>query len=472
VITLNKVIETGKSSNVETDRHMHLSWDQFRRIKEDYERLFDQLICTDPDRVRSMHEELVMLSKEVELGWNLKQDQLEDLTDILHHENYNATGLSTGNDGVDQLCEGLTEYIEKVNKTAWEVEKPELDEHLQEVEDIEIAIATHPCPCVWSSWEGWSECSTTCEAGSRNRQREIEKEAINNGAECVEDKEEKEACNEDVCCPVNCEWGAWVDWGACPSGCDQEKTRIRQKIVMESCNGIACTGKDYEKMSCSRERELEDEIKELEEELDTCQATSNPNTECLAKPAEIAFVVDHSFSMRSVWENVKAWLEALVDAYKIDGIKRKGGLVVWSTMVLTSATILFTESKTAEELKAAIHALPNPIGVTYGGKALNYTWTNLFEAGSDPSVFREIIFISDGESLDSLTGPAELFHNPPDGTPCIRITAVALGNFNHEGVNNMLSNNCGDRLITNDDSDELTSDEFLGELTTCDAQLA
>jgi len=271
VITLNKVIETGKSSNVETDRHMHLSWDQFRRIKEDYERLFDQLICTDPDRVRSMHEELVMLSKEVELGWNLKQDQLEDLTDILHHENYNATGLSTGNDGVDQLCEGLTEYIEKVNKTAWEVEKPELDEHLQEVEDIEIAIATHPCPCVWSSWEGWSECSTTCEAGSRNRQREIEKEAINNGAECVGEKEEIEACNEDVCCPVNCMWGAWEDWGACPSGCDQEKTRIRQKMVMESCNGIECTGKDYEKMSCSRERELEDEIKQLEQELDTCQ---------------------------------------------------------------------------------------------------------------------------------------------------------------------------------------------------------
>jgi len=271
VITLSNVIETGKSSNVETDRHMHLSWDEFRRVKSEYESLFDELICTDPDHLRGMHEELDRLSKEVELGWKLKQDQLEDLLNILHHENYTTTGLSSGNDGVDQLCKGLSEYVEKVNGTTWKVEKPELDEHLQEVKDIKIAIETHPCPCVWNVWEMWSECSTTCEAGSRYRQRQIEKEAINNGTQCIGDGEEKETCNDDVCCPVNCEWGAWEEWGACPSGCDQKKIRIRRKTVLAKCNGIDCQGEDFEETSCSRERELEDKIVVLEQKIEQCQ---------------------------------------------------------------------------------------------------------------------------------------------------------------------------------------------------------
>ena len=61
------MIETGKSSNDVTDRHMHLSWDSFRQLKSEYESLFDELICTDPDRLRGMHEELDRLSKEVKI---------------------------------------------------------------------------------------------------------------------------------------------------------------------------------------------------------------------------------------------------------------------------------------------------------------------------------------------------------------------------------------------------------------------
>ena len=67
VITLRNVIETEKSTNDETDRHMHLSWDTFRQLKSEYESLFDALICTDPDRLRDMHEEMDRLSKEVNI---------------------------------------------------------------------------------------------------------------------------------------------------------------------------------------------------------------------------------------------------------------------------------------------------------------------------------------------------------------------------------------------------------------------
>jgi len=277
-IILNKVIENGKSSNVETDRHMHLDWDRFRQLKSEYDSKFDELICTDPDQLRDMHRELDELSKKVELGWNLKQEQLDDLVDVLHNENYNATGLSTGNEGVDDLCQGLQEYIDKVNHTAWEVEKPELDDHLQEVIDIKIAIDTHPCPCVWGEWSIWSDCSTTCEAGERSRERVILKVAINNGTECEGDHDESEVCNADVCCPVNCVWNLWEEWNACPSGCDQHTTRTRTKAVVAVCNGTDCIGEDFEQKSCFRERELEDEIAVLKQQIDQCQERVCPSS--------------------------------------------------------------------------------------------------------------------------------------------------------------------------------------------------
>merc|ERR1711974_105630 len=76
----------------------------------------------------------------------------------------------------------------------------------------------------------------------------------------------------------------------------------------------------------------------------------NANETCLDKPAEIAFVVDSSGSMKESWPQVKKWLEALVDAYKIDGMTRKGGLAVWSDNIHKKETIRFDEKKTAAEL--------------------------------------------------------------------------------------------------------------------------
>ena len=113
-------------------------------------------------------------------------------------------------------------------------------------------------------------------------------------------------------------------------------------------------------------------------------------------------MVDSSGSMEDAWPKVKAWLKALVDAYKIDGTTRKGGLVVWSNYIHEKETIRFTEKKTAAELKTAIENLPTPNGHTDGQLALSYTYDNLFAVGSDPNVFREIIFISDGVSRTPL----------------------------------------------------------------------
>jgi len=207
---------------------------------------------------------------------------------------------------------------------------------------------------------------------------------------------------------------------------------------------------------------------------DLCRGTSSPAPsgekccQCYKRkskpcpPAEIAFVVDRSGSMLAVWTTVVTWLEALVDAYEIDGITRKGGLVAWSSSVHAASTVLFTDNLTGDQLKDKIALIPSPVGATNGAVALDYTYDNLFATGSDPTVFREIIFISDGVSETPLAPSATQFH-----TNSIRITAVALGDFDTTQINSMLCTPCGDRFFVNEDFDELNSDEFLAELADC-----
>ena len=139
-----------------------------------------------------------LIFTQVETSHKLKQDQLDELKKVLHDEQWSDTGLSTGNDKVDDECKGLDEYIKKANETATE-EDEEIKEHIKEVEDAKEKMNSHPCPCVWGPWSDWTECSKTCEAGSRQRERQIEKEAVNNGTECHGEELEEEVCNA-VCC--------------------------------------------------------------------------------------------------------------------------------------------------------------------------------------------------------------------------------------------------------------------------------
>merc|ERR1711974_299830 len=66
--------------------------------------------------------------------------------------------------------------------------------------------------------------------------------------------------------------------GPCPSGCDQKKFRTRVKKMLAHCNGIDCKGQDYEVLSCSRERELEDELSRLKQQIKTCNSATTTTT--------------------------------------------------------------------------------------------------------------------------------------------------------------------------------------------------
>jgi len=274
VLALNRDIELGQSKDAATDRDLHQWWDEFRELKDLFESHFDDLICTAPEELEDIHDELVHLHEEMKLAWDLKQEQLSEIKVILYAVNYTDTGLANTGDGlVDANCDDIADYVRNANKTAWK-EMEELVEHEEEIADFDFKMETHPCPCVWGEWGEWPSCSTTCEAGKTVRERPVEIEAKNNGTDCDEgDGVEEKVCNEDVCCPVDCVWGEWEEWQQCPSGCEpQEKIRTRIVVTQASCNGNECEGHDFEEMPCSREAELSVKIADLQSDLAECQA--------------------------------------------------------------------------------------------------------------------------------------------------------------------------------------------------------
>ena len=65
--------------------------------------------------------------------------------------------------------------------------------------NITYRFNEHPCPCVWSIWTEWPTCSSTCGVGSKQRTRDVETPAINDGTDCLGEKTETAACNTDPC---------------------------------------------------------------------------------------------------------------------------------------------------------------------------------------------------------------------------------------------------------------------------------
>ena len=122
----------------------------------------------------------------------------------MHHENYTDTGLASGDDKVLEACEAIDEYIDNTNKTSWDEEK-KMNMEFDEIGECAVKLEDHPCPCKWTEWEQWSECSTTCGEGVKNRTRAVEKNATNGGAACEGPSEENEPCNAEFQCSKLCQ---------------------------------------------------------------------------------------------------------------------------------------------------------------------------------------------------------------------------------------------------------------------------
>ncbi|XP_034183625.1 netrin receptor UNC5C [Osmia lignaria lignaria] len=105
----------------------------------------------------------------------------------------------------------------------------------------------------WSSWSGWSDCSTRCGRGVQKRTRTCTNPVpINGGQTCPGPATQRVECNPS-CPAVDGRWSSWSSWSACGPDC----SRVRRR----SCNdppasngGRPCQGKDVIVESCSADR--------------------------------------------------------------------------------------------------------------------------------------------------------------------------------------------------------------------------
>ncbi|XP_076661463.1 netrin receptor UNC5C [Halictus rubicundus] len=105
----------------------------------------------------------------------------------------------------------------------------------------------------WSSWSGWSDCSTRCGRGVQKRTRTCSNPMpINGGQPCPGPATQRVECNPS-CPAVDGRWSSWSPWSACGPDC----SRVRRR----SCNdppasngGRSCQGKDIIVESCSADR--------------------------------------------------------------------------------------------------------------------------------------------------------------------------------------------------------------------------
>ncbi|XP_043256732.1 netrin receptor UNC5C-like isoform X2 [Colletes gigas] len=105
----------------------------------------------------------------------------------------------------------------------------------------------------WSSWSGWTDCSTRCGRGVQKRTRTCTNPvAINGGQTCPGPATQRVECNPS-CPAIDGRWSSWSSWSACGPDCARARRR--------SCNdppasngGRPCQGKDVIVESCSADR--------------------------------------------------------------------------------------------------------------------------------------------------------------------------------------------------------------------------
>ncbi|CAL1127820.1 unnamed protein product [Cladocopium goreaui] len=101
-----------------------------------------------------------------------------------------------------------------------------------------------PVDCQWSSWEGWSRCSRTCNGGINSRKRTEKVSAAHGGRACVGSADEDGVCNIQGC-PVDCKWIPWSEWSACSSSCGGgTRTQSRVVEIAPQWGGLECETKN------------------------------------------------------------------------------------------------------------------------------------------------------------------------------------------------------------------------------------
>ncbi|XP_045165423.2 coadhesin-like [Mercenaria mercenaria] len=108
----------------------------------------------------------------------------------------------------------------------------------------------------WASWEKWSDCSSTCEQGTRTRLRKcVNPTPAHGGKDCEGISSQTENCTNPTFCPIDGGWTEWEEWSQCDKSCD-----LGYQVRLRRCanpppyyNGKPCDGKDIEPRECNKD---------------------------------------------------------------------------------------------------------------------------------------------------------------------------------------------------------------------------
>ncbi|KAH8581593.1 extracellular protein with 3 TSP1 domains and an EGF domain [Cryptosporidium sp. chipmunk genotype I] len=130
--------------------------------------------------------------------------------------------------------------------------------------------------CTYSSWSSWGDCSVTCQGGFRSRTRKLIWKSDIKGR-CEDNQTDIESCNEQSC-PINCRLSNWTSWSICSSTCGKG-TKMRYRIILaqSELGGVQCPSENEitERASC--------QLQECEKSCSTAEICNNGGT-CIDIP--------------------------------------------------------------------------------------------------------------------------------------------------------------------------------------------
>ena len=123
----------------------------------------------------------------------------------------------------------------------------------------------------------------------------------------------------------------------------------------------------------------------------------------------LGFVIDGSGSIESAgqgnYQKVKDFVKSVVQGFAVSLEGTHVGVVLYST----TAEVVFGFKKHYDKagVLAEIDNMRYPGAQRYTGKALDLARTELFEKGSRPGIPNVLLVLTDGQSQDSVTEPAQ-----------------------------------------------------------------
>lgn len=184
-------------------------------------------------------------------------EQLREIRKILESADLGGkSGLHCEEDPEQGICKAL----DKLDKQAAD-ERIRVESETKLVTDETDKVNNYPCDCTYNDWadnmETWSECSVSCDQGTKLQTRDIKWDKRNGGKDCDPTGVSRTGVCNEGCCPKDCVWGEWSEWTECPEVLapqPQFEHAYRNILVEHECSergGQACVGETKKSRKCN-----------------------------------------------------------------------------------------------------------------------------------------------------------------------------------------------------------------------------